>query len=188
MRRIHEALVRWRADHDGQLPNWLSDLVPQYLTTATLLCPADSTSGTVGRYGYPDPRMPCSYTYEFPPLAWKEYYESSRRTEAQWEEWYKKYGKTVREWKERQLKEFGNVVPTVRCMHHSKTGAYERVLNLSYDGRLYISPLLWEKGPREDFVTTQSGATTQPAPANAPSARPAAKVGATTASARRLGQ
>jgi hypothetical protein len=125
LRHIHAALVRYRVDHNGQMPNWLSDLVPQYLTSETLLCQTDTTGSSPYNR---DPKMRCSYSYEFNPTPMALQYQE-------------KYGKTTREWKEKQLKELGDVVPVVRCMHH---GA--RVLNLGYGGRPYPSPLKWEKG------------------------------------------
>jgi WD40 repeat protein/serine/threonine protein kinase/class 3 adenylate cyclase len=140
LRQIHASLVRYRADHQDQLPNWLSDLVPQYLTSDTLLCPADEKRWSPY---YRDPKTSSSYSYQFnaSPMA-PQYRE--------------KNGKTVREWKEKQLKEFGDIVPVVRCMHHSETEQYERVVNLSYGGKIYLSPLVWEKGPREDYPKTAS--------------------------------
>jgi len=62
-----------------------------------------------------------------------------------------KDAKTYREWKERQRDEFGDdIVPTVRCFHHG----YDRVLNLSYSGRLYLSGWAWEPpAPRIDYAT-----------------------------------
>jgi WD40 repeat protein/serine/threonine protein kinase/class 3 adenylate cyclase len=136
MRQIHAALVRYREDHNDEMPNWLSDLVPTYLTSSTLLCPADPK----GRAPvYPDPKMPCSYCYEF--AATTATYDAKRIS--------------LREWKQEQMKELGDVVPAVRCLQHrAQTG--KDVLNLSYGGKLYLSPQVWEKGPREDYPTTAS--------------------------------
>jgi WD40 repeat protein/serine/threonine protein kinase/class 3 adenylate cyclase len=146
LRQIHAALLRYRADHRDQLPNWLSDLAPRYLTSDTLLCPADRKGWSPYNR---DANTSCSYGYEFNP-----------RPMARW--YHAKYGKTTREWKEKQLKELGDIVPVVRCMHHSEMPQYERVLSLSYGGKLYLSPLVWEKGPREDFPTTQTTASNRP--------------------------
>jgi hypothetical protein len=136
LQRIHTALVRWRAEHNNKMPNWLSDLVPQYITTATLSCPA-APAGY--RPSVPDPRLPCSYNYQFSPLI-----ATARLAPA---------NTTNRDWKMQQLKEFGDIVPTVRCDRHGS-----RVLNLSYGGKLFWSAGQWEKGPREDYVTTGSAA------------------------------
>jgi hypothetical protein len=63
---------------------------------------------------------------------------------------------------ERQSKEFGDIVPVVRCMHHSETPQYERVLNLSYGGKLFLTPLTWKNGRREDYPTTQTTPSNRP--------------------------
>ena len=63
---------------------------------------------------------------------------------------------------EKQSKEFGDIVPVVRCMHHSETRQYERVLSLSYGGKMFLSPLVWEERPREDFPATQTIPSNRP--------------------------
>lgn len=129
---IHRALGRYRKEHDDQLPDWLSDLVPDYLTSTTLLCPADPMGVA---QSCPDPRLPCSYGYQF-----SSFFHPSQ-------------GMKYREWKTQQLREFGDIVPTVRCYSHAKG------LNLSYGGRLYLTQgpdSVWETGPREDYVSSGS--------------------------------
>lgn len=133
LRTLHTAIVRYRGDHGGHMPDGLSDLVPPYVTSNTLLCPADA-QGTSPYH--PDRRISCSYSYEFSPDPMAEQYHDV-------------YGKTYRQWKEKQLKELGAIVPVVRCMHHG-----ERVLSLSYGGSIFVSPLLWEEGPRQDYSTS----------------------------------
>jgi len=133
--QIHTAVARYRKEHNGQMPDWLSDLVPDYLTSTTLFCPRDPKGVT--RY-YPDPNKPCSYTYEFSPL------------------WIQSLQMTCRTWKTWQVKELGDLVPTVRCFHH------DRVLSLTFGGRLFLSPVLWEDGPREDYRPTATTATLPP--------------------------
>ena len=46
---------------------------------------------------------------------------------------------TTRDWKKQQMGLVGSEVPIVRCLLH------EPVLNLSFGGKIYESPLFWEK-------------------------------------------
>src|SRR6267154_300681 len=47
LKAIYEAIEDYRHDHKD-LPNWLSDLVPQYISDATLLvCPSSDAAITV---------------------------------------------------------------------------------------------------------------------------------------------
>lgn len=122
LRTIHAAIKRYEKDK-GKLPDWLSDLVPDYLRKETLFCPDDPDYTTVW---YPDPKLPCSYSYEFSPARAGTQYTGGRDI-------------SCREWKTQQLKFFGNVVPVVRCVHHSPE------LNLSRDGQVYMSGMRWEE-------------------------------------------
>ena len=119
---IRAAIDKYRTDK-GELPEWLSDLVPDYIDKETLLCPNDSEQKD--RF-WPDPKLPCSFTYEF----------SLSRVP---EEWGPMGNKPCREWKMLQMKLFGNLVPIVRCQHHG-----ENALNLSFGGDLYCRAGLWE--------------------------------------------
>ena len=121
LRRIHDALSKYRKDK-GDLPNWLSGLVPDYLSAETLLCPNDAKH--VSQY-WPDPKLPCSYGYELSPTVLSAAWSAA--------------GMACREWKARQIKLFGDVVPIVRCLHHG-----DSVLNLSAGGQVYTSPAYWE--------------------------------------------
>jgi hypothetical protein len=123
---IHEAIQRYRADHKD-IPNWLSDLVPQYIDDANvLICPTCKRTGETEPAPLADPKMPCSYLYEFcpVPLGKNDLPDGPARTR--------------REWKRRQMGLVGSVVPIVRCRHHAV------VLNLAFDGRIYESPPFWE--------------------------------------------
>ena len=121
--KINTALAAYKLDK-GKMPDWLSDLVPQYLSAEALACPNDPDH--TAPY-FPDPKLPCSYGFEFSPTS---------------------YGgdagplsnKTAAEWKTAQMKLFGNVVPVVRCHHHGQ----QSCLNLSCGGQVYVSPLSWE--------------------------------------------
>jgi len=117
LRTIYSALKKYEKDK-GSLPDWLSDLVPDYLDEEMLFCP-DDTSHKASYW--PDPELPCSYCYELNP----------RRLRGQ--------DRTMREYKTSQREYFGDAVPIVRCFHHG------RVLNLAWDGRIYISALFFEK-------------------------------------------
>ncbi|MCU0917033.1 MAG: serine/threonine protein kinase [Planctomycetes bacterium] len=116
LKRIYAALGQYEADH-GQRPPWLSDLVPRYLNREALLCPAHP--GQVKAY-FPDPILPCGYTYEFALT--------------------QDNGVDLRVKKARQMERFDGLVPEVRCMNHGEN----LILNLSMEGQVYHSPLLWE--------------------------------------------
>jgi hypothetical protein len=126
LRTIYDAIQSYRADHKD-IPNWLSDLVPQYLPDASVLtCPVCKRTGQTETGILADPKMPCSYLYEFCPQQLGRGDAPNDPTE------------TRREWKRRQMGMVGSIVPIVRCRHHGV------VLNLSFDGRIYESPPLWE--------------------------------------------
>jgi len=139
LRAIHTALMSSRAAHNDALPDWLSQLVPDYLSTATLLCPRDSEHG-LSLY-YPDPGTSTSYSFEFCGSVWGT--------------------GSIRAWKESQRKDYGDdVIPLVRCHHHGKR------LNLSYSGRVYISNLRWEDAPVHlEYPPPSDSATSPPAAA-----------------------
>jgi hypothetical protein len=112
LREVYAAIRKYEKEKNA-VPDWLSDLVPDYLNGEALFCPDDPSH----RSGYwPDPKLPCSYCYELSP---------SRVGAA--------LGGTMRNYKVLQRGLFGDVVPVVRCFHHS------RVLNLAWDGRIYTS-------------------------------------------------
>jgi len=116
--KIHAALKKYEKG-TGRLPNWLSDLVPVYLSKEALLCPAHPDRIAVND---PDPNLPCSYTYDFRPTR-----DSGS-------------GVINRAWKTRQVGKYGDVVPVVRCMSYDSYIA----LNLSIGGQVYWSQLGWE--------------------------------------------
>jgi len=129
LRRIHAAIKEYQKKK-GTLPNWLSDLVPDYLGKEVLLCPNDAERRAQFS---PDPKLPCSYSWEF----------SATPIPASWDP----TGKTLyRDWKAQQVKLFGDVVPTVRCNHHG-----EQCLNLGAGGQVYWSALNWEYMFKRDY-------------------------------------
>lgn len=122
LKRIYAAIQAYQLDHKD-LPNWLSDLVPEYLSDANVLvCPVGRRTGKIESAPLADPRLPSSYLFEFCPVP------LGKQTPNQ----------TRREWKRRQMGLLGSVVPIVRCRLHSPA------LNLSFDGQVYESPGMWE--------------------------------------------
>ncbi len=132
LRKISIALTDYKKDHDGELPNWLSELYPDYLQDESiLLCPTDPTRETSFQNAV-DPHMKCSYLYEFAP------------TEG--------LGRNYREWKTVQLSQFGDKVPIISCLKH------QRRLNLSYGGEIYFSSLGWESSVPQGKTLTDPAA------------------------------
>src|ERR1700674_215065 len=67
LEKINAAILAYRKDHED-VPNWLSELVPKYLTdTNLLICPATTRTGQQSPFGVLDPRIYSSYLYEFTP-------------------------------------------------------------------------------------------------------------------------
>lgn len=116
---INEAIGEYKREKGG-LPDWLSDLVPEFLAADKLLCPDDPQHEA---HNFVDPNLPCSYDYEFCNAPFKPGSEI-----------------TCRQWKAAQVRRFGLVVPLIRCHSHG-----DRHLNLSIHGRVYLSPLQWER-------------------------------------------
>ena len=116
----------------GDLPEWLSDLHPKYLTDASILiCPADIGGG---KAGYPlnvDPKMSVSYGYEFNP----EY----------------------RTYKSRQRLVYGDDMPLVRCRHHANDDF--QCLNLSLSSKVYESTNVWEYSPQDMYGSHEAAIT-----------------------------
>jgi hypothetical protein len=108
LRQIKRACEDYRASNADTDTQWLSELFPQYLEKAVLLCPADPTAGVPGVLtdGAADPTLPCSYLYEI------------RHTE-----------KVIQGSVLMGLGGEGDMRPIVRCEHH--------LLNLSIGGKLY---------------------------------------------------
>src|SRR5579883_563253 len=122
---IYEAIQAYQFDHKD-LPRWLSDLVPDYLTDGNvLICPVCRRTGRTELPPLADPKLACSYLYEFSPVP----VGSARPGETR---------HTRREWKRRQMGLIGSSVPMVRCRHH------DPVLNLGFNGTVFESPAQWE--------------------------------------------
>jgi len=125
LKRIYEAIQAYETDHKS-LPNWLSDLVPQYLNDANLLiCPVCRRTGRTESPHLADPKISSSYLFEFCPVPLGNELPGLP-------------ARTRREWKRRQMGLLGSVVPIVRCRFHTPA------LNVSFDGKIYESPGMWE--------------------------------------------
>ena len=94
LRQIKLAREKYRAANADTDPQWLSELVPEYLDKKVLLCPADATTGVPGvlTERASDPTLPCSYLYEMRP-------SKKADQEILW------------------MQE-GDMTPIVRCEHH----------------------------------------------------------------------
>jgi hypothetical protein len=122
---IYDAIQAYQFDHKD-LPNWLSDLVPDYLSDANvLICPVCRRTGRTEQPPLADPKLACSYVFEFCPVP----IGAARSGETP---------HTRRAWKRRQMGLLGSVVPMVRCRFH------QPVLNLAFNGSIYESPTQWE--------------------------------------------
>ena len=125
LKAIYEAIQAFETEHND-LPNWLSDLVPQYLADMNvLMCPVCRRTGQTEAPPLADPKLPSSYLFEFCPVPLR----GAASNAPTW---------TRREWKRRQMGLVGSQVPIVRCRHHTP------MLNLAFDGRIYESPSSWE--------------------------------------------
>jgi hypothetical protein len=122
---IYDAIQAYQFDHKD-LPNWLSDLVPDYISDGNvLICPVCRRTGKTEVAPLADPKLACSYVYEFCPVTLSTA-QTGEPTH------------TRREWKRRQMGLVGSVVPIVRCRNHNP------VLNLGFNGNVYESPSQWE--------------------------------------------
>ena len=129
--KLHAAIRKYEQDK-GQLPVWLSDLVPDYVSKEMLLCP-DNPEGQVNWQR--DPKLPCKYTYEFTLNRTLERYGGGPIQ-----------GLTVRDRKIAQLAYFGDVVPLCRCSQHG-----EKCLNVSVGGTVYVTEPYWEAWIMPDY-------------------------------------
>jgi tetratricopeptide (TPR) repeat protein len=144
LKRIHRALVSYQRDH-GELPQYLSALVPQYLPDKVLLhCSADRSQGEPGyRRSSKDPRLPCSYSYEMSlgPSFGIGLQMGPARLEPDM---------TCRAISTIHRVHFGARVPVIRCYHHRGAAGTERdevVLNLTATGEVYRSGVEWTRHP-----------------------------------------
>ena len=128
LEKIAAAILAYRKDHQ-EVPNWLSDLTPKYLPDPNVfICPVTKKTERLSAFGALDPKIRCSYLYEFPPTPITATIKKA----------FPGPMLTTREWKKQQMGLVGSEVPIVRCLLHKP------VLNLSFGGKIYESPLFWE--------------------------------------------
>ncbi len=122
---IYDAIQAYQYDHK-EMPNWLSDLVPDYVSDGnTLICLVCRRTGRTEQPPLADPKLACSYVFEFSPVPLMAAGPAELRP-------------TRRDWRRRQMGLVGAVVPVVRCRHH------DPILNLAFNGTIYDSPPQWE--------------------------------------------
>ena len=135
LKTIYVAIKAYQRSHHD-VPDWLSDLVPEYISKTNLLvCPSQGEAATTYP-GLEDPKIATSYTYDFcarqiPTTVWGG------------------APVTMMNWKNRQRKVYGDAVPMIRCTHH------DHVLNISYGGEVFESSVSWEQDER--FVRLAQG-------------------------------
>ena len=128
LEKIKAAIDAYRKDH-GDVPNWLSDLVPQYLSDTNLLvCPVTKRTGHLSAFGMLDPKVYSSYLCEFTPTPIPEVVKGAWPGPAM----------TMRDWKRQQMELAGDQVPLIRCLLH------DPALNLGIGGTIYESQVYWE--------------------------------------------
>lgn len=125
MMQIYEAIQNYRKEYHD-LPRFLSDLYPKYVSdTNIFLCPtAVRLHQEIPFPGLRDPKLLTHFGYEFNAQPVQVRANTPNISMA--------------EWKRMQMMVVGGVVPMLRCF------AYERVLNVSFDGRLYDGQVNWE--------------------------------------------
>jgi|GEM_PF-2021909 len=150
LQKIHTALLAFEKKH-RRWPDWLSDLVPEYLPDeAALRDPADPGSGSLGSdQAYEDPKFRVSYSYErcakisngLPgPLGPFPKPDVGNA----WGTWRLVNGHQEYFW--------GDQVPLVRCYLHrppeeERADGHDLVLNLTPSGRIYRSKYDWNAHP-----------------------------------------
>jgi ankyrin repeat protein len=136
LRKIHAAIKKYEKDK-GQLPDWLSDLVPNYVSKEMLMCP-DNPETEWKRHAA-DPKLPCGYSYQFcPTRAFARF--GGAPTD----------GMTMRDRKMAQVAFFGDAVPLCRCRLHGPTLGPMN-LNISVGGEVYLSGPQWESLIMPDY-------------------------------------
>jgi hypothetical protein len=138
MRTIYDAMQAYKKKN-GDLPNWLSDLFPEFLSDpGVLMSPVELRTGDSVLWNYADPKMRTSYVYEFSQAGSGTPGDQGKEL-------------TLKEKKILQMQEYGPVVPLLRChLHHP-------ILNLSYSGDIYETELFWETDPNTRALMAKLG-------------------------------
>ncbi len=125
LKTVYEAIQSYRREHKD-LPDWLSDLAPNYLAdTNLLICPITRRTGRTHEFAHlKDPKLPGAYLYEFSLAPMGGIFGGGDIR--------------MRDFKRRQMGYVGGEVPIVRCHLH------DPVINLAFSGHIYESPLGWE--------------------------------------------
>lgn len=137
--QIGNAIQAYQKEH-GNFPQWLSELHPKYLPDQNiLLCPADEDNGKTYFHVNADPKLPVSYDYQFHPK-----YRADKT-------------------QERLM--YGDVLPLVRCRHHTNQ-TYE-CLNLNFAFKIFWSSGVYTpeelyENVEEAIATLEAGIQQQP--------------------------
>lgn len=133
MRLLHGAIFAYKKVH-GHFPEYLSQLVPDFVAASTLHSPRSKKAGMNGQLAvHTDPgNAKPSYGFEFSNLVFRD-------------------GRTFWEIKEVQRAEWGDAVPLLRAF------GYDKVINMSYGGDLYETALNWEWDPATLEVVAARG-------------------------------
>jgi serine/threonine protein kinase len=147
LQKIHAAIMAYRKEHK-KMPDWLSDLVPAYLSdTNCLICPVEARTGKKPDLsGIADNKVLSSYLYEFSahPNVFPDPYGIAAP------------GDTMQAWKEKQLARYGPIVPVVRCRLHAQA------LSITFGGeRMKTGGGRWEDDAEKSL---REGAKAAPIP------------------------
>lgn len=165
--RIFDALDQYEQRY-GKLPNWLSDLFPEFISDReVLICPYVAKTGQLSEWREgvaqgplrPSKGPPTYYNYEF----------CLERLERSSHVLPEDSDKTYRDYKNAQKVLLGDAVPILRCLAH------EPRLNVALNGLIFenIDPLYWEESfahiyphlalaPRDVFPTLRQIDASQP--------------------------
>ncbi len=118
--KLRTGIFAYKAKY-GRYPEYLTQLVPEFVTADTLISPHKKTDAhDYADMHHPDPGLEKpSYGYEFSNLESRD-------------------GRTFAEIMEVQRAEWGDAIPLLRCF------AYGNVMNMAYGGDVYETALNWE--------------------------------------------
>jgi hypothetical protein len=116
MKKIWEAIQAYKKAK-GDVPKFLSDLVPDYLPDKKILVSPRGPEGMLSNQSTADPNLPCTYAYDF----------------------IGEGKNSLKEVRKKQMEEYGDIVPILRCF------IYGKVISISYGGEVFETIYLWEK-------------------------------------------
>ncbi|MGI8603085.1 MAG: hypothetical protein ACR2OZ_08795 [Verrucomicrobiales bacterium] len=136
LRKLHAGIFAYRKKH-GHFPEFLSQLVPEFISAEALVSPRPKEKR--GQHAYllkrdhEDPSLSeASYGFEFSNLVFRD-------------------DRTFAEIKEVQRAEWGDTVPILRCFN------YDKVINMAYGGEIFETQLDWEYDPATLDVVDKYG-------------------------------